>query len=321
MTNFWRDKRVVVTGARGFVGSFLVDTLVELGAHVEGMDNGVRGHNHNPYAHYADPRQADVTVQGNCAAVFRGADAVFNLAAHVGGLYYNIAHQAEQFWGNMNVLAPPALAAAKCEVPIYLQVSTVCIYAPGYNDPAEEQWGHTWNPEQDNEGYAWAKRMGERICHWSFVDAPTRYVIVRPTNLYGPRDYFDETAHVIPALIRKFSSGKDTVEVFGGNQWREFLYVEDVVRGMLIVAEHGRRGEAYNLGTGAETKTSIQMLAQLIARLTQYKGETAFTTNAPIGDTSRSTDSTKAQLLGWKHKIVLEEGLQRTIEWWHEHRA
>jgi nucleoside-diphosphate-sugar epimerase len=89
--------------------------------------------------------------------------------------------------------------------------------------------------------------MGEHICDWAFEDSPTRYVIVRPTNIYGPRDYFDETAHVIPALIRKFSSGKDAVEVFGGNQKREFIYVEDVARGMLAAAEHGQRGEAYTL--------------------------------------------------------------------------
>lgn len=318
--SFWKDKRVVVTGARGFVGSFLVDMLIELGAHVEGMDTGVRGKNHNPCAHYADPRQADVASQGNCAAVFRDADVVFNLAAHVGGLYHNIAHQAEQFWGNMQTLVPPALAAAKAQVPVYLQVSTVCIYADGLNDPALESWGIGQEPEKGNAGYAWAKRMGENACHWAFENAPTRYVIVRPTNLYGARDYFDDTAHVIPALIRKFTDGRETVQVFGKLQSREFLYVEDVARGMLAVAEHGRRGEAYNLGTNGETKTSIAMLTQLIGKLTRFAGLLEFDEDAPTGDQSRSTDAGKASALGWKYKIPLEEGLRRTIEWWNEHR-
>ena len=98
MSDFWKDKRVVITGARGFVGSFLVDMLVELGAIVRGMDTGIRGKNHNSFIRYTDPRQADVTNQGNCEAVFRDADVVFNLAAHVGGLYYNI-DQINDFHG------------------------------------------------------------------------------------------------------------------------------------------------------------------------------------------------------------------------------
>lgn len=316
MSDFWKGKRVVVTGARGFVGSFLVDMLVDQGAYVYGMDTGVRGKNHNSYAKYADPRQADVRNQGACAAAFRDADAVFNLAAHVGGLYHNISHQAQQFWGNMECLAPPAMAAAKAEVPIYLQVSTVCIYAAGYNDPAQEPWGHTWEPEQGNAGYAWAKRMGERICHWAFEKAKTRYVIPRFTNLFGPRDYFDETAHVIPALIRKFSSGKDEVRVFGGDQKREFLYVEDAARGLLTLAEHGRRGEAYNLGTNGETQVTIRELAETIQRLTGFQGSVLFKRDAPTGDQSRSTDTAKANVLDWAHEVGLREGLQRTVDWW-----
>ena len=115
-------------------------------------------------------------------------------------LYHNISHQAEMFWGNMQCLAPPALAAAKANVPVFVQVSTVCVYPDAANDPALEMWGHLKEPEQGNAGYALAKRMGERICHWAFEDSDTRYVIVRPTNQYSERDYFDETAHVIPAL-------------------------------------------------------------------------------------------------------------------------
>ena len=316
MTEFWQGKKVVVTGARGFVGSFLVDALVDLGANVLGMDTGKRGKNHNSYIKYIDPRQADVTVEGNCGAAFRDADAVFNLAAHVGGLYYNVEHQAEQFWGNMNTLAPPALAAARGRVLVYLQISTVCCYAEGFNNPAVEPMAHLREPERANAGYAWAKRMGERICHWAFEGTPTRYVIVRPTNLFGPRDYFDETAHVIPALIRKFTDGRKMVDVFGRDQRREFLYVEDVVRGMLAVAEHGKRGEAYNLGTGGDTQVSIEELAMTIHGLTESEAGITWEMGRPTGDRNRSTDVKKAHALGWEHQVGLKEGLVRTIGWW-----
>ena len=97
MSEFWKDKHAVVTGARGMIGSFLVDLLIEAGARVTGMDTEVRGKQHNSYARYRDKRQSDVTSRGNCEAVFKDAEVVFNLAAHVGGLYYNVAHQMEQF--------------------------------------------------------------------------------------------------------------------------------------------------------------------------------------------------------------------------------
>jgi len=321
MTSFWTDKKVVVTGGRGFVGGFLVDMLIDLGARVTVMDTGVHGHHHNPYAKYPDPRQVDVTHQGYCGCLFKDADAVFNLAAHVGGLYFNIQHQAEQFWSNLQTLVPPALAAAQVGVPIYLQVSSVCCYGRGLNNPAREQWGRLAEPEAGNAGYSWAKRMGERICDWAFEGRSTRYVIVRPSNIYGPRDDFGERAHVIPALIRKFSGGVSPVKVFGGRQLREFLYVEDAARGMLAVAEKGERGEAYNLGTNGETQVSIADLAEAIEELTGYKGDIDYVQDAPTGDAARKTDCSKVHELGWHHEVGLWDGLERTVNWWREQQG
>jgi len=141
---------------------------------------------------------------------------------------------------------------------------------------------------------------------------------VRPTNIYGPRDYFDDSAHVIPALIRKFTDGRDVVKVFGGEQMREFIYVEDIARGMMAVAEHGACGEAYNLGTHSETQISIRLLAVLISKLMDFKGSIEFDDDAPTGDFARSTDSSKAHKLGWRHEVDLVEGLRRTVKWWKE---
>jgi len=141
-------------------------------------------------------------------------------------------------------------------------------------------------------------------------------VIVRPTNIYGPRDYFDETAHVIPALIRKFTDGRDSINVFGGTQKREFLYVEDAARGMMAVAERGKSGEAYNLGTGGETQVTIAQLANFIHKMTGEHGQITWIEGAQTGDQSRSTDVNKVRALGWRHQVDLLEGLNRTVDWW-----
>lgn len=314
---FWRGKRAVVTGGRGMVGSFLVDLLLDAGTNVTVMDTGERGHNHNPGARYVDTRMSDVRQTSNCGAWFRNTDVVFNLAAAVGGVYHNLAHQAEQYAENMAMQTAPVLAAVQMDIPVFLQVSSVCVYASGYNSPAKEENGHEGEPEPANAGYAWAKRMGERMCHWAFAPTQTRYVIVRPTNIYGPRDYFDDRAHVIPALIRKFAT-LDHVQVFGGPQTREFIFAPDVARGMMAVAERGLRGEVYNLGTNGQTTTTISHLAETIQHATGSAASVEFVTTQPTGDQHRRTDATKVWGLGWRHSIGIDEGINRTVEWYQE---
>jgi GDP-L-fucose synthase len=314
---YWRGKNVVVTGGRGMVGSFLVDNLVGKGARVTVMDTGVRGRNHNPLAHYVDTRLADAGHQGNCGAAFRNADVVFNLAAAVGGVYHNLAHQAEQYAENMRLQTAPVLAAVEMGVPVFVQVSSVCVYATGYNNPALEEHGHEGEPEAANAGYAWAKRMGERLCHWAFEPTQTRYVIVRPTNIYGPRDYFDDRAHVIPALIRKFET-QDHVQVYGGPQTREFIYAPDVAAGMIAAAEHGLRGDIINLGTGGDTQTTIAHLVDAIRKWTLSRATVEFVDTRPTGDAHRRTDSARAWALGWRHTVGLDEGIMRTVAWYRE---
>lgn len=310
--SYWKGKKIVITGGAGMVGSLLSEFLIEAGAEVTIFDDGSRGKNIVVGAKIPHVF-SDAGDIGTCGCVFRGKDAVFNLAAHVGGLYYNIAHQAEQFWGNMRLQVAPVLAAARNGVAVFLQTSTVCVYSAEHNCPAREIDGHRGEPERSNAGYAWAKRIGERVAHWAFAGTNTHYVIVRPTNVYGERDYFDERAHVIPALIRKFSENDGTVEVYGGEQSREFIYASDVARGMMIVAERGARGEAYNLGTSGKTQITIRELAAKIKRLTGSKGEIEFIDTKPTGDTHRFTDSSKAIALGWVPEVSLEDGLERVI--------
>jgi GDP-L-fucose synthase len=320
MSDFWNQKQVIVTGAMGMVGSRLCEFLHGEGARVFGLDDQSRGTYRVPGCAY------DVIDCGDYAEWLRVFNyrrlepfAIFNLAAAVGGVYYNMSAHYSQFMDNMTLQAVPARVAAFKEVPVFLQTSSVCIYDDAFNSPAQEDFGKAGRPEPANAGYAWAKRMGEEVAQWALEGTATRYVIVRPTNMYGIRDYFDQRAHVIPALIKKFLT-QDKPTVYGGNQTREFLYADDGARGMMTVAEHGICGEAYNLGTSGETQVTIGRLAEMIYVLTGSGADVVFDHEAETGDAGRCTDSSKAQALGWRHRVSLEEGLGRVIEWYRKEK-
>lgn len=316
MSDFWQDEQVIVTGALGMVGSRLCEFLRDAGARVFGFDDASRGTYRASGCEY---HVGDASNYGEWMRLFAYRHtqpfAIFNLAAGVGGLYFNIKNHTSQFIKNVELQTIPIMVAAQRNVPIFVQVSSVCVYGRPWNNPAIEQSGHFVKPETANEGYAWAKRMGEHVARWSFVNTDTKFCIVRPTNMYGIRDYFDDRAHVIPALIRKFIT-QDKATVYGGNQTREFLYADDGARGMMAVAEHGKTGEVYNLGTSGDTQISISRLSEMIYALTGSDTDVTIDNNAETGDVGRSTDSSKIRALGWKHRISLEEGLGRVIEWY-----
>lgn len=320
MSNFWHDQQVIVTGAMGMVGSRMCEFLRDAGARVLGMDDESRGTYRVAGCEYHVGDASDFAEWMNML-VYRQVKpfAVFNLAAAVGGLYFNLKSHTSQFYKNVQLQTVPVVVAAQKKVPVFLQVSSVCVYADGFNNPARERYGHMGQPEAANAGYAWAKRMGERVCQWTFDPTVTRWCVVRPTNMYGLRDYFDEKAHVIPAIIKKFLT-QDKATVYGGNQTREFLYADDGARGMMAVAEKGANGEAYNMGTNGETQISIQRLAELIYTLTGSKADVTLDMNAPTGDKGRCTDTSKANAIGWHYEIGLEEGLRRVIDWYKAER-
>lgn len=319
-SNYWSNKRVVVTGGAGMIGSRLCEFLYLAGARVHILDNMSRGKTVDAWCTHAQFPYDDATKLYMCKRAFRDMDVVFNLAASVGGVYHNLSHQAEQYKLNHDLQTVPVMAAAQCRVPVFVQTSSVCVYSAKYNSPACVQNGLLGSPEPANEGYAWAKRMGEYITHWAFT-SDTRHMIVRPTNCYGINDYFDSRAHVIPALIRKFSDRRlasDSVDVYGGDQTREFIYADDVARGMMVVAEKGRSGRAYNLGTHGKTVIRIATLARMIREGVDSQASINFVNDRPTGDRQRSTDCTETHELGWEHGVCLGEGLDRVIEWYQE---
>jgi GDP-L-fucose synthase len=309
--SFYQGRKVVVTGGAGMVGSSLVTELVKRGADVLVQDDFSRGKTYVTGARYVT---TDAGSYAACKKACEGAFALFNLAAAVAGVEFNQYNHGLMFDANMRLQATPMLAAAAAGVPHVLQVSSVCVYAPEYNSPAREDYGRIGEPHPANGGYAWAKRMGERAALWAGIE---HAVIVRPSNIYGPRDYFDERAHVIPALIRK-ALRDGAIRVNGsGHERREFIYVDDVARGMLVALERGQHGEAYNIGTSGDTVVSIRQLVELVQAATETQSKAVeFANDYDAGDPARQSDASRLRALGWQHEIGLLEGIERTADWY-----
>lgn len=312
---FWTGENVTILGGAGFLGAHLTKALLDVGARVTVIDGFNRGKNRLEGARYL---KADIGDSDRTPVLYEKAFAVFNLAAHVAGVIYNQRNHLEMYHENMRLLTAPLLASEQAGVERFLQVSSVCAYAPEHLAPCEEQNGSKGEPTKANEGYSWAKRMGERVALWANIP---RVVIARPSNLFGPGDYFDERAHVIPALIRK-TVEDDVIRVNGtGQERREFLYVEDAALGLMAALEHGEHREAYNVGTDGATCATIEQIVTMIKHYAKQEHKpVVFESAHDPGDSARWSDCSKIHALGWQHKTGLATGLQLTTTWYMAQR-
>jgi GDP-L-fucose synthase len=316
---YWQGKKVVVTGGAGMIGCQLVRQLVDLGAdvNVQVLDDFSRG---LVYVKGATYSRGDAGDSQQCHRLLQDTSAVFNLAAAVAGVEFNQSHQLEMLNANLRLQTVPLQAALELGVERFLQVSSVCVYAPDCNHPAEEDNGREGEPHPANRGYAWAKRLGE-IAAECAAQAGLHTVIVRPSNCYGPHDHFDERAHVIPALIKRILGPEPEVKVNGsGQEIREFLYSTDAAAGMIAALERGDKGRIYNIGTHGSTACSIYDLVETIQDAVSARGErkpVVFVDAYNPGDEARWSDTGRAAAeLGWHSRVSLYEGVRKTVEWY-----
>jgi len=250
-------------------------------------------------------------------------DMLIHLAARVGGIGFNRAYPATLFYDNAIMGIQLMEVARQEEVDKFVAVGTVCAYPKYTPVPFKEE--NLWNgyPEETNAPYGLAKKMSLVQSQAYRQQYGFNSIFLLPVNLYGPGDNFDpESSHVIPALIRKFTEAVQNnvseVEVWGtGKASREFLYVEDAARGIVLAAERYDKPEPVNLGAGFEIK--IVDLVELIAELTEFDGVIKRDTTKPDGQPRRCLDVSRAeQEFGFRAKTDFRDGLKKTVEWYQE---
>ncbi len=324
--SFWDRKKVLVTGGGGFIGSHVVERLLRNHKEVRVTVAGRMGkeNRRNLSEVLRNPRLR--TIKGDlrdprfCRRACKNQEVVLNLAGVVGGVGYNSAHHGSLFRDNMTLQLNVIEAARLEKVSRYLVVSTACVYPRICRIPTPESEGFREAPERTNEGYGWAKRMGEYLGRAYAEEYGMTVAIVRPYNAYGPRDHFDPAkSHVIAALVRRVCEGERPLKVWGdGKSTRAFLYVDDFAQGLLDVAEKYPKADPVNIGSAEEV--SIRDLATAVLRAASAeKTRLIFDPSKPSGQPRRACDTTKSKkVLGFRAKVSLDEGLRRTVAWYRE---
>ena len=305
-------KRVLVTGGAGFLGSFVQEQLEPRGL-----------------AELIIPRRKDydLTEQADVRRLFatERPDIVLHLAAEVGGIGANRENPGRYFYANMAMGLHVIEESAKRHIEKVVQVGTVCAYPKFATVPFKEEDLWDGYPEETNAPYGVAKKALLVMLQSYRQQYELNGIYLLPVNLYGPRDNFDlQSSHVIPALIRKFVSardgGRDVIEAWGtGSASREFLYVEDAARAIVVATEQYDGDEPVNIGTHHEI--TIKELTELIASLTGFEGTVQWDPTKPDGQPRRKLDVSRAkEYFGFTADVTLEEGLKATIAWYEEHQ-
>ncbi|MEQ8170525.1 MAG: GDP-L-fucose synthase [Candidatus Eremiobacterota bacterium] len=305
---FWKDKKVLLTGGHGFLGSFIHEKLLHRGVKEENI-------------RIPDIKDFDLRVMDNCVKSVKNMDIVIHLAASVGGIGFNKKYPGTLFYDNA-IMGISLIEAARIEgVKKFVALGTICAYPKFTPVPFKEE--NLWDgyPEETNAPYGVAKKMLLVQCQSYRDQYGFNGIYLLPVNLYGPKDNFHlEHSHVIPALIRKMvdakKKGEKEVTVWGtGEVSREFLYVEDAAEGILLASEKYNKSDPVNLGVGKEIK--IKDLVELIVELTGYKGQIIWDTSKPDGQPRRSLDVQRAkEEFDFLAKKDFKEGLRETIKWY-----
>lgn len=308
--DFFKGKRILVTGGNGFLGKHLLKQLRQL------SPKEIR---------IPDSKKDDLRVVANIKRMLKDIDVVIHMAARVGGIEYNQNFPGTLFYENIIMGTQLMEYARKAKIKKFVALGTICAYPKFAPTPFKER--DLWNgyPEETNAPYGLAKKMLLVQAQAYRKEFGFNAIYLLPVNLYGPGDNFNpSSSHVIPALIKKIEdariNGDREVVVWGtGKATREFLYVEDCARAILLATARYNDSEPVNLGAGFEI--SIKELAEKIKKLCGYKGSLRFDSSKPDGQPRRMLDTSRAENeFGFKAATTFQKGLRETIAWYRKKR-
>lgn len=313
----YKDKKILVTGGTGMIGSHLVELLINAGAlvrvtvHNRPIPDEIQSVN-------VEFVSGDLTDKEFAEKAVKGVDFVFHLAAYTGGLGRTSTHPASTLTPNL-IMDGNVLDAARREgVERFLYASCTCVY-PNIEKDLTETDAWSGDPPAAHASYSWSKRMGELQAISHHKEYGMKVAVVRPSNSYGPRDSLDpQTAHALGALMIKGLSKMDPFVIWGdGKPIREYVYAGDAAKGMLLALEKYCVAEPLNLASGEYL--SIEELARKIIKLCNYSPKIVFDKSKPSGQARRVLLNNKAEeKIGFKAETSMEEGLTKTLKWYQE---
>ena len=319
--NFWQDKKVLVGGGCGFLGSYLVPQLVEARAKVTVVDNLDNGYvdNLKTVEKQVEFVQADLRDRSVSERLTRDKDVVLNLAAKAYGMEYSRAHNGEMLVYNLQSTLTPLEAARINGVKRFLIVSSSCVYPDDAPIPTPELPVFTGMPEGVNEGYGWAKRIQELAGTYYAKEYGMKITTVRPFNPYGGNYRWgtDDKAHVIPALVKRIMDGENPLMVWGsGRQRRNFLHASDATCLILKVVEKDLVDTPVNIGY--DTDVTIAELVNMICEISGKHPKIVFDTTKPEGRFRKcaGADRLREVTQGYVPKISLQEGITDMLNWY-----
>jgi len=311
---FWQDRNVIVTGGAGFLGKSVVSLLKKSGCQKIFIPRS---------------KEYDLRKSGDIKKLmdFVKPDFIIHLAAVVGGIGANASNPGKFFYDNLMMGVELMDQAQKYGVGKFVSIGTICAYPKFTKVPFKEKDLWSGYPEETNAPYGLAKKMLLVQSQAYRQQYKFNSIYLLPVNLYGPHDNFfpQYSSHVIPAVIKKCCDAiikrKDSITVWGtGKPTREFLYVDDAARGIILASEKYDKSGPVNIGAGFEI--SIKDLVKSIVRLTGFKGKIIWDKARPDGQPRRCLDTKLAKKeFNFLAEVGLEEGLQNTIAWYKKRKG